>query len=207
MLSAGGQRRETVATWYARRVVRIAEIWRNLFARPTATLDQYLAPGENVVFVDAPSYKSFIVENIIPLLLIGSVSAVTIYFGLESTSYGTMARRLAVLFALFGFLVVKRWLQHYTAYVMTTMRIMRLSGVFNRSLAWIPWVKITDIRYETTFVGRLLGYSTVYIDSANEQSGLGRMKNLQHPREFYRILTEQVEQKQGNIRSQAALVD
>lgn len=207
MLPAGGQRRETVAAWYARRVVRVAEIWRNLFARPTATLDQYLAPGENVVFVDAPSYKSFIVENIIPLLLIGSVSAVTIYFGLESTSYGTMARRLAVLFALFGFLVVKRWLQHYTAYVMTTMRIMRLSGVFNRSLAWIPWVKITDIRYETTLVGRLLGYSTVYIDSANELSGLGRMKNLQHPREFYRILTEQVEQKQGNIRSQAALVD
>jgi hypothetical protein len=68
-------------------------------------------------------------------------------------------------------------------------------------------VKITDIRYETTFVGRLLGYSTVYIDSANEQSGLGQMRNLQHPRQFYRILTEQVEQKQGNVRSQAALVD
>jgi membrane protein YdbS with pleckstrin-like domain len=205
--AGGGQRRETVAAWYARRVVRVADLWRKLFARPTTTLDQYLAPGENVVFVDAPSYKSFLVENVVPLLLIGSVSAVTIYFGLESTHYWTMARRLAVLFLLFSYMVVKRWLQHYTAYVMTTMRIMRLSGVFNRSLAWIPWVKITDIRYETTFVGRLLGYSTVYIDSANEQSGLGRMKNLQHPREFYRILTEQVEQKQGNIRSQAALID
>ena len=207
MLPAGGQRRETVASWYSARVVWAAGIWHKLFARPNATLDQFLAPGEDVVFFDAPSYRSFIVENVGPLALIGSLSAVTIWLGLDSTHYKVMAGRLALLMLAFGFMVIKRWLQLYTAYVMTSMRIIRISGVFNRSLAWIPWAKITDIRYETTFVGRLLGYSTVFIDSANEQSGLGKMKNLQHPREFYRILTEQVEQKQGNIRIQPAVID
>jgi membrane protein YdbS with pleckstrin-like domain len=207
MMPTGGQRRETVATWYARNVVSVAARFRKLIARPTETLDQYLAPGEDVVFVDAPSYKSFLVENAPPLLVLAGLSGVTIWFGLDSTEYVVMLGRLCLLFLAFSVLIIKRWLQRYTAYVMTSMRIMRLSGVFNRSLAWIPWVKITDIRYETTFVGRLLGYSTVYIDSANEQSGLGQMRNLQHPRQFYRILTEQVEQKQGNVRSQAALVD
>jgi hypothetical protein len=207
MMPAGAPKTETIAEWYARTVVRFAGYLRGIFARPTTNLDQYLAPGERVVFIDAPSYKSFLVENSMPLLVLGSLGLVTIWFGLDSTHYLVMAGRLSLLFLAFCFMAIKRWLQLYTAYVMTTMRIMRLSGFFTRSLAWIPWVKITDIRYETTFVGRLLGYSTVYIDSANEQSGLGRMKNLQHPREFYRILTEQVEQKQGNILSQAALVD
>ena len=207
MLPSGGPRTETIAAWFAKTVVRWANFLSGVFARPTSSLDQFLAPGENVVFVDAPSYKSFLVENSIPLFVLGGLGLVTIWFGLDTNEYVVMAGRLALLLLAFCFMAIKRWLQLYTAYVMTTMRIIRLSGFFTRSLAWIPWVKITDIRYETTFVGRLLGYSTVYIDSANEQSGLGRMKNLQHPREFYRILTEQVEQKQGNIRSQAALVD
>ena len=46
-------------------------------------------------------------------------------------------------------------------------------------------------------MGRLLGYATVYIDSANETSGLAEMKNLCDPRAFYLKLTELVQLKQG----------
>ena len=50
------------------------------------------------------------------------------------------------------------------------VRVMRVSGFLRRSSAWIPWMKVTDIRYEASVVGRVLGYATVYIESANEQA-------------------------------------
>lgn len=207
MLPAAGPSVPTPSARMRAWLGRVSETLRSSFARPTTYLDRYLAPGENVVFVDAPSYRSFLVEQAPVLLVLVPFSLLCVWWGLESTHYMVMFGRLLLVLLVLAFLAVKRWLQLYTAYVMTTMRVMRLSGFFGRTVAWVPWAKITDIRYETTFVGRILGYSTVFIDSANEQSGLGRMRNLQHPREFYRILTEQVEQKQGNLRAQAVIVD
>ena len=55
-------------------------------------------------------------------------------------------------------------------------------------------------------MGRVLGYATVFIDSANETSGLSEMKNLRDPHTFYVTLTELVQEKQGSLRSRTALL-
>ena len=48
-----------------------------------------------------------------------------------------------------------------------------------------------------SWLGRLLGYATVRIESANEASGFGVISDLRQPLLFYRTISEMVEAKQG----------
>ena len=47
------------------------------------------------------------------------------------------------------------------------------------------------------FLGRLFGYATIRIESANEESGLQDLSDLKDPIRFNRILVEMVSAKQG----------
>jgi hypothetical protein len=64
-------------------------------------------------------------------------------------------------------------------------------------MAWIPWAKVTDISLTQSFFGRLFGYATVRIESANEASGFKSMTDLREPHRFHRVIAEMVEAKQG----------
>lgn len=172
---------------------------RSALAEPPDVIHRQLAPGEQVLYLDMPAFDAFIVEQL-PLLLLAIVGGGGVTIWATRSGHPTMAA-LSLLggAGLAIYLIAKRWAQRYTAYVLTTMRVMRVSGFLHRSTAWIPWMKVTDIRYEATVVGRLLGYATVYIESANEKSGLAEMRNLQNPQEFYSRLTELVQRKHGSI--------
>ena len=66
-----------------------------------------------------------------------------------------------------------------------------------RSMAWIPWSKVTDVLLTQTLAGRILGYATVRIESANEASGFKAVTDLRDPHRFHRVVTEMVQAKQG----------
>jgi hypothetical protein len=74
---------------------------------------------------------------------------------------------------------------------------MRSWGVFSRRMAWIPWSKVTDVSIHQTLIGRMLGYATVKLESANEASGFKEITDLRDPHRFHRIIAEIVEAKQG----------
>ncbi len=172
---------------------------RSLFARPVDSIEAYLAPGERVLHIDAPALNAFFVEEL-PTILITSIA------GIGAVVWGTSTGNLFIAgAAMIGagsvllYMRAKRWTQQYTAYVLTTTRVMKVSGFLRRTSAWIPWVKVTDIRFEASLMGRVLGYATVFIDSANETSGLAEMKNLRDPNGFYIMLTELVQLRQGSL--------
>ncbi len=172
---------------------------KTFLAPPATDIHRYLAPGEDKVLIDGPAFNAFFVDEL-PLI------ALTIFVGGAAIVWGTSTGNLFVAgMAMIGsgalmlYLRAKRWVEQYTAYVLTTTRVMRVSGFFKRNAAWIPWAKVTDVRYEQTLMGRLFGYATVYIDSANETSGLASMKNLQDPKEFYLTLTRLVQSRQGSL--------
>jgi membrane protein YdbS with pleckstrin-like domain len=171
--------------------------WRAAFARPTESVEIYLVPGEEVIHVDAPAFKAFVIEELPLILLMTIAAAGAVLWGLESEHVTVAGIAVLAMVAFLVYLRAKRLSQEYTAYILTTARVMKVSGFLSRSAAWIPWVKVTDVRFEASVMGRLLGYATVYIDSANETSGLAEMKNLCDPRAFYLKLTELVQLKQG----------
>jgi hypothetical protein len=56
---------------------------------------------------------------------------------------------------------------------------------------------VTDVLLVQNLAGRLLGYATVRIESANEASGFKAVTDLRDPHRFHRVVTEMVQAKQG----------
>lgn len=178
---------------------RMRHTWRRFFTPPIEMLDEMLVDGEDLRHADAPALRAFFVEEL-PLLLLAVVAGGAIATVGARTEHLTVSG-LALVGAggVLMYLRIKRWNERYTAYVLTSWRVIRVSGFLNRSVAWVPWAKVTDVRFEVTFLGRLFGYATVLIDSANEESGLKEMRNLTDPATFYTKLTELVQLKQGGV--------
>lgn len=178
---------------------RLGARLRNFFAPPAESIGSYLIHDEQVLHIDAPALNAFVVEELPTIAVAVVVGTAAVAWGVSTSNLVVAGLALVASGALALYLQAKRWSQQYTAYVLTTARVLRVSGVFRRSAAWVPWVKVTDVRFEASMMGRLLGYATVYIDSANETSGLSEMKNLRDPRRFYLMLTELVQVRQGNL--------
>jgi hypothetical protein len=61
----------------------------------------------------------------------------------------------------------------------------------------IPWVRVTDLTIEQTFWGRVFGYATLHIESANEDSGLRDLEGVSDPVQFSKYVVDMVVAKQG----------
>jgi len=178
---------------------------RTFIAPPSDAIDDYLLDNERLLFVDAPALNAFVVDELPTIAVTVAVGLAAVVWGLNTGNLVLAGLAMVIAGSLLLRLQIKRWSQRYTSYVLTDFRVIRLSGVFSREAAWIPWAKVTDVRMEETWLGRIFGFSTVHIDSANEHSGLADMKNLRDPRGFYLVLTQQVQRKQ--MRRAGALDD
>ncbi|HWL65097.1 MAG TPA: PH domain-containing protein, partial [Actinomycetota bacterium] len=73
--------------------------------------------------------------------------------------------------------------------VVTDRRIFEVSGVLTRKVASMPLVKMTDITYRRSVLGRLLGYGELIVETAGQDQSLNRITHLPHPDDFYRTIT------------------
>ncbi len=180
-----------------------------LFPTPEEIVRSYLVKGEQIIHVDKPALDAFLVIQIREVIIAAVLFLIFIWALV--TDRGTVLPLLA--FIAFDFLLVwliaKRMQAFYTRYVITTFRVLRVSGILTRRNVWIPWVKITDLSFQQSFLGRMFGYATIRIESANEESGLKDLSDLKEPIRFNRILVEMINAKQGNVASPnpAAVID
>jgi uncharacterized membrane protein YdbT with pleckstrin-like domain len=149
------------------------------------------------ILVDEPATSAFLLEASNEILIIVVIALVTGFA--VGNGGGTIAALLGlmVISVVATTLVVRRLQAWYTRYALTDFRLIRSWGVIKRQLAWMPWSKVTDVLLVQNLAGRLLGYATVRIESANEASGLGVISDLRQPLLFYRTISEMVEAKQG----------
>jgi uncharacterized membrane protein YdbT with pleckstrin-like domain len=73
--------------------------------------------------------------------------------------------------------------------VVTDRRIFEVSGIFVRKVAMMPLKRITDLTYEQSLLGRMLGYGEVILESAGQDQALSRLTHLPEPDSFYKTLT------------------
>ncbi|WP_018335208.1 PH domain-containing protein [Actinomycetospora chiangmaiensis] len=76
--------------------------------------------------------------------------------------------------------------------VMTDKRVMLAEGVFTQRIGMMPLGKVTDLTFERTFMGRILGYGTLVIESAGQIQALNRISYMPDPDEFYEAISELV---------------
>ena len=170
-----------------------------LFPTPDEIVRSYLVSGERVIHVDKPALDAFVLIQIREVLL--AIGLFILFLWSLATGKGTVLPLLAFIAfdVLLVWLIVKRMQAFYTRYVITTFRVLRVSGILTRRNVWIPWVKITDLSFRQSLLGRVFGYATIRIESANEESGLQDLSDLKEPLRFNRILVEMVNTKQGNL--------
>lgn len=103
---------------------------------------------------------------------------------------------LVVLVAAVAWRILDAW---YTRYVLTDFRVMRTSGVLDRNVEFIPWRKVTDVSLRRSFWQRLVGASTIRIESANEASQFRAMTDVRNPRDFFVKLQEVMAAFAGHV--------
>ncbi len=95
---------------------------------------------------------------------------------------------------------------HYDRFILTNKRVMVVNGLITRNVAMMPLLRVTDMKYVQSPMGRVLNYGTFVIESAGQEQALRRVENLPNPNELYlRIVEEMYEPEAVEARlSQAA---
>lgn len=70
-------------------------------------------------------------------------------------------------------------------FVVTDMRVIMTSGIVTRKVAMMPLVKVTDMTYERSVMGQILGYGEFIVESAGQDQALSRVPFLPRPDRLY----------------------
>jgi uncharacterized membrane protein YdbT with pleckstrin-like domain len=75
------------------------------------------------------------------------------------------------------------WLESY--FVVTTQRLLLVTGIFTRTVNMLPLVKVTDMSFRRSALGRLLGYGEFIVESAGLDQAMRRIDHLPYPEQLY----------------------
>ncbi len=70
-------------------------------------------------------------------------------------------------------------------FVVTSQRIMLTSGLLTRKVAMMPLGKVTDMSFQRSASGRLLGYGEFIIESAGQDQALRTVDHIPNPEVLY----------------------
>lgn len=112
----------------------------------------------------------------------------SIFFGMTGSTEVT---------GLFGLGVMYLWLRlgwkladwRFDTLYVTDWRVFEVSGLVTRRLAAMPLRKITDLTYETSPLGRVLGYGRFVIETAGQDQALSSLDHVPDPHRMYTELS------------------
>ena len=165
-------------------------------------IDEYLLPTERrVIRVRmhwAVMAKSLVSTGLFLLLMI----IVQSYFP-ESALVDNLTFYLALVAVLrFTVLVILWWTERI---VVTDKRLMLSRGIITHNLGMMPLSKVTDLTFQRSLGGRMLGYGTVIVESAGQNQAFERIGYLPRPEEIYEAISELVFGDKGRTRATGML--
>jgi membrane protein YdbS with pleckstrin-like domain len=81
---------------------------------------------------------------------------------------------------------------HYDRFILTNKRVMVVHGIVTRNVAMMPLLRVTDMKYAQTPLGRLLNYGTFVLESAGQDQALREVPHLPNPNELYLRVVEEM---------------
>lgn len=109
--------------------------------------------------------------------------------GLLSTIAHLNGTVLLVIWGAWLILVVRllvkiyEWLEDY--FVVTPSRLLLAEGIFKKTVNMMPLGKVTDMRFERSPMGRILGYGRFIVESAGQDQALHTIDHLPYPEQLY----------------------
>jgi uncharacterized membrane protein YdbT with pleckstrin-like domain len=147
-----------------------------------ASVNKYLLPHEKQV-ITVHQHPAVLLTPIF-LVLVGLAIA-----GLLTAVAHGNGTFILIVWAAWGVLVlwllakVFEWWVNY--FVVTSQRMLLAQGIVTRKVNMIPLKKVTDMSFQRTFRGRLLGYGQFILESAGQDQALRIVDYLPYPEQLY----------------------
>lgn len=78
---------------------------------------------------------------------------------------------------------VSEWSVDY--FVVTNQRMLLTTGLITRKVAMMPLSKVTDMSFQRSIIGRMLGYGEFVLESAGQDQALRTVGYLPYPEQLY----------------------
>lgn len=148
---------------------------------------RYLLPSERPV-IQVRRHWAIIAGTTLQSLglLIGGILLVRVFGDL-----GFM-RMLAIYFTVF---VVVRWAWimgdwYVERFIVTDKRVLLVTGIVTRKVAIMPLIKVTDLTYNRSATGLMLGYGEFVVESAGQDQALSKITYIPKPEKLYIQMSE-----------------
>jgi membrane protein YdbS with pleckstrin-like domain len=86
---------------------------------------------------------------------------------------------------------------YFDRFILTNKRVMVVNGIVTRKVAMMPLLRVTDMKYEQSALGRMLSYGTFVLESAGQDQALREVKYLPNPNELYLRVVEEMYEPQA----------
>ena len=151
--------------------------------RASKDADKYLLPGEDVVLATRRHWAVLVEPTLkfLPAFVVGGV-----LFLLDPDNPVTSVVGLVVLLGslvYYALRVGEWWMRHF---IVTRRRVLLTSGVIVRTVTLLPLRRITDLTWEETFFGQILGYGSFRFESAGQDQALRHITFMPDAKKVYR---------------------
>ena len=146
-------------------------------------VNKYLLPHEHQV-ITVRKHPAVLIKPI-AVVLLGLVIAAVISTTIARHEAGVVGFVWIAWAVLLLYLVGKviEWSQDY--FIVTSRRMLLATGVVTRKVAMMPLVKVTDMSFQRSSLGRLLGYGEFILESAGQDQALRVVDHLPYPEQLY----------------------
>jgi uncharacterized membrane protein YdbT with pleckstrin-like domain len=148
-----------------------------------ASVNRYLLPHERQV-ISVHEHPAVLIGPI-ALVLLGLAIA---GFLSNTVTHGNGTAILIIWGAwvlLLLWFVFKIWDWSVNYFVVTSHRLILARGFVVRKIGMLPLTKVTDMSFQRTTIGRILGYGEFIVESAGQDQALRNVKFIPYPEQLY----------------------
>src|SRR5580693_9513191 len=148
-----------------------------------ASVNRYLLPHERQV-ISVHEHPAVLIGPI-ALVLLGLAIA---GFLSNTVTHGNSTAILIIWGAwvlLLLWFVFKIWDWSVNYFVVTSHRLILARGFVVRKIGMLPLTKVTDMSFQRSTIGRILGYGEFIVESAGQDQALRNVKFIPYPEQLY----------------------
>jgi uncharacterized membrane protein YdbT with pleckstrin-like domain len=165
-------------------------------------IDEYLLPTERRVIRVRQHWAVMAKDLVLTGLFLLLMVVLETY--LPSSAVGDTLTFYLALAAVVRF-TLKTILWWIERIVITDKRVMLAQGIITHKVGMMPLSKVTDLTFERTLDGRMLGYGTIIVESAGQIQALNQINYMPRPEEIYEALSELIFGEKGRTRATGLL--
>src|SRR4051812_35989680 len=163
---------------------------------PTTLVARYLFPTERY----RGEWKRHWIHLSTPLLIGAGSTIVLGYlagFLTRQKINGLVTAAVLIWLAVIGWVAWRVFDWYFDRFILTNKRVMVVNGIVTRRVAMMPLLRVTDMKYEQSALGRMLSYGTFVLESAGQDQALREVKHLPNPNELYLRVVEEMYEPQA----------